>query len=303
MLNQSALPGETSHPRRNPKSGLVMLFAFAAAQAMFVGFLMARAEAWFELGWFEIVVPTVLVVPTLMMIGFSLTIPLLLFRSVAKRSLIGLLAAICISSLMILGFYLSDVYGFDADTCLDMTSVLLLGFVGALLPIGFVMSMFQWRIRAPGFHAPPAPIGITDLLALTACGAAVLGFQRSWGPFSDEQIPLNVLGLITAFYSLIGAGIAMSLLLPLRMMLGADRRPFLWPNVVGVALTVGVVAATWALPIFSENWSANTGRSPVLMWLGISAHHLVDSGGNRCSSLLVVAAISVRADQCCAGTR
>ena len=96
--------------------------------------------------------PTVLVVPTLMMIGFSLTIPLLLFRSVAKRSLIGLFAAMCLSSLLILGFYLSDVSGFDADTCLDMTSVLLLGFVGALIPIGFVMSMFQWRIRALAFR-------------------------------------------------------------------------------------------------------------------------------------------------------
>ena len=124
---------------------------------------------------------------------------------------------------------------------------------------------------APGFHVPPAPIGITDLMALTACGAVVLGFQRSWGPFSDEQIPLDTLVLITAFYSLVGAGIAMALLLPLRMMLGADRRPFLWPNLVGVALTVGVVTAAWALPIFSENWSGSVGISPLLMWLAISA--------------------------------
>jgi hypothetical protein len=278
LSSSAAAANRNDH--RHPIWGGVILLLIAAAESFLVGYVLSNITEWADEDSLEFLLPVTLLIPSLMTIGFAFTIPLLWLRRVAGRSLVALAAAFSLWGSLSLGLHLSQS-GWDAEPWLQVTGVLLLAFVGASLPIGLVMWLFHWRIQAPGYAAPPAPIGIIDLMALTALGAVVFGYERMWGPFSDDQIPWNILVLITVFYSLIGVVITSSLLLAMRMMLGVDRRPFVWPNVVGMVLTVALVSATWALPFTSE--SVPGSLPAVLMWLILSAVSWLTAAATACA--------------------
>ena len=263
-------PIQSRVAERDPVRGILVLFAASALLSLSVGPLISLIEL-FDSGdgIFEFVVPISLFFSALIMIGFAFAIPLLWFQRIAKRCFFAFVAPTALWLLLLGGFVpFGDM---DGESWLMGTSLLLLGCVGASIPLGLVMWLLRWRICVSGSVSSPVPVGIIDLMVLTALGAGIFAFLRQWGPFGDESIEMSLAIIIVAFYGLIGSVIASCLLLVMRMFLGVDRRPFCRPNLIGMALTVGLISAAWALPVFTEGGLGDGTMHPVLLWFILTA--------------------------------
>jgi hypothetical protein len=210
--------------------------------------------------------PICLMTPFFVMVGYAFALPLLWFRTTIGRYGMGVLVPLPLWILFLLGTWLTYPDP-DGQMWSQITACLVLGLIGGCVPISLVMGIGRWRL---GIGATdPIPIGVNDLFALITFVAVVFASLRQSGLFGDLEIGLMM--LIIAFYSLIGAVVFASLLLAMRMVLGADDRPLRRMNMIGVVLTMLLMTSVWSILLISNDGVFSQSTTPILHLFVFSA--------------------------------
>lgn len=246
--------------KRDPRRGALLLYLVGMIVALGVSPVLSVLESnAVDSTVAMFLMPICLLTPFFVTVGYSFALPLLWFRTTIGRYGMGALVPLPLWILFLLGTWLTYPDP-DGKMWSQITACFVLALIGGCVPISLVMGIGRWRL---GIGATdPIPIGVNDLFALITFVAVVFASLRHAGLFGDLEIGLMI--LIIAFYSLIGAVVFASLLLAMRMVLGADDRPLRPRNLLGVVLTMLLMTSVWSTLLISNDGVFSQSTSPIL---------------------------------------